>query len=80
MGESLTGDVYAEPSRWRELSLGGLFSEGWNEPWASPPAGEEARRGRAGSMPTTACSTGSASRRSTSPTISIRTASSTRAA
>ena len=29
MGESLTGDVYAEPSRWRELSLGTLFSEWW---------------------------------------------------
>lgn len=38
-GESLTGDVYAEPSRWRPLSIGSLFSEGWNEPWASPPAG-----------------------------------------
>jgi hypothetical protein len=37
--ESLTGDVYAEPSRWRPLSLGSLFSEGWNEPWASPPPG-----------------------------------------
>jgi hypothetical protein len=40
MGESLTGDVYAEPSRWRALSLGSLFSEGWVEPWASPPNGE----------------------------------------
>jgi hypothetical protein len=40
MGESLTGDVYAESAGWRELSLGSLFSEGWNEPWASPPAGE----------------------------------------
>jgi hypothetical protein len=40
MGESLTGDVYAEPSRWRELSLGTLFSEGWDEAWVSPPAGE----------------------------------------
>jgi hypothetical protein len=38
-GESLTGDVYAEPSRWRPLSLWTLFSEGWNQPWASPPAG-----------------------------------------
>ena len=37
--ESLTGDVYAEPSRWQPLSLGALFSEGWNEPWVSPPAG-----------------------------------------
>jgi len=39
MVESLTGDVYAEPSRWRELSLGTLFSEGWREPWVSPPPG-----------------------------------------
>ncbi len=38
--ESLTGDVYAEPSRWRPLSLGSFFSEGWNEPWASPLNGE----------------------------------------
>jgi hypothetical protein len=38
--ESLTGDVYAEPSRWRELSLGTLFTEGWDEAWVSPPAGE----------------------------------------
>jgi hypothetical protein len=37
--ESLTGDVYAEPSRWRPLSLETLFSEGWNQPWASPPTG-----------------------------------------
>jgi hypothetical protein len=40
MAESLMGDVYAEPSRWRELSLSTLFTEGWDEPWASPPAGE----------------------------------------
>jgi len=39
IGESLLGDVY-EPSRWRELSLGSLFTEGWDESWASPPAGE----------------------------------------
>ena len=38
--ESLAGDVYAEPSRWHELSLGTFFTEGWDEPWASPPAGE----------------------------------------
>ena len=38
-GESLTGDVYADPSRWRPLSLGTFFSEGWNEAWVSPPAG-----------------------------------------
>ena len=38
--ESLTGDVYAAPSRWRELSLGTFFTEGWDEAWVSPPAGE----------------------------------------
>ncbi len=37
--ESLTGDVYAEPSRWQPLSMGSFFSEGWNEPWVSPPTG-----------------------------------------
>ena len=39
IGESLFGDVYAEPSRWQPLSVGSLFTEGWNRPWASPPAG-----------------------------------------
>jgi hypothetical protein len=39
IAKSLTGDVYAEPSRWRELSLRGLFTEGWDEAWVSPPAG-----------------------------------------
>src|SRR4051812_17951573 len=39
IGESLLGDVY-EPSRWHELSLDSLFTEGWDESWASPPAGE----------------------------------------
>ncbi len=38
--ESLTGDVYAAPSKWQPLSLGGFFSEGWSEPWASPQNGE----------------------------------------
>jgi hypothetical protein len=37
--ESLTGDVYAQPSQWRPLSLGTFFSEGWDQAWASPPAG-----------------------------------------
>jgi hypothetical protein len=37
--QSLTGDVYAEPSRWAPLSLGTLFTEGWDQAWASPPAG-----------------------------------------
>ena len=36
--DSLTGDVYA-PGKWRPLSLGTLFTEGWDESWASGPAG-----------------------------------------
>jgi hypothetical protein len=39
IAKSLTGDVYGEPNRWRELSLRGLFTEGWDEAWVSPPAG-----------------------------------------
>jgi hypothetical protein len=38
--ESLLGDVYAEPSKWQPLTVGSFFTEGWNRPWASPPAGE----------------------------------------
>jgi hypothetical protein len=38
-GESLTGDVYAEPTRWRPLSLGTFFTEGWDQAWASPVNG-----------------------------------------
>ena len=38
--ESLFGDVYADPSRWRPLTLGNFFSEGWTQPWVSPPPGE----------------------------------------
>lgn len=38
--ESLTGDVYANPERWQSLSIYTLFTEGWNEPWVSPPTGE----------------------------------------
>jgi hypothetical protein len=38
--QSLAGDVYAEPSRWHQLDLGTFFTVGWDEPWASPPAGE----------------------------------------
>lgn len=37
--ESLTGDVYAQPSKWRPLTLGTLFSEGWDQAWASPTNG-----------------------------------------
>jgi hypothetical protein len=39
IGESILGDVY-DPSKWRELSLGTFFTDGWNEPWASPPNGD----------------------------------------
>ena len=37
--ESIAGDVYAQPSRWRPLSLGTFFSEGWDQAWASPVSG-----------------------------------------
>src|SRR5215831_12917384 len=37
--KSLTGDVYAEPERWRPLFFSGFFTEGWDEAWVSPPAG-----------------------------------------
>ena len=37
--ESLFGDVYANPERWRPLSIGTFFTEGWNTPWVSPPNG-----------------------------------------
>lgn len=37
--ESLTGDVYSDPSKWQELSYGDLFTKGWDRPWASPPTG-----------------------------------------
>ena len=40
MKESLFGDVYADPSRWCELSASTFFSQGWNKPWVSPPPGE----------------------------------------
>src|SRR5258708_37651971 len=35
--KSLTGDVYADPSAWRGLSLRDFFSEGWDRAWVSPP-------------------------------------------
>jgi len=38
--DSFFGDVYAE-GRWRPLSLGTFFSEGWLEPWAGAPAGQD---------------------------------------
>src|SRR6266446_2845459 len=37
--ESLFGDPYSDPDRWQPLSLGTLFTEGWDEPWISPPKG-----------------------------------------
>jgi len=39
MAKSLTGDVYGDPSAWRELSLRDFFSEGWDRAWVSPPNG-----------------------------------------
>lgn len=39
IGESLFGDVYGDPSRWRELSLSNFFTEGWDRAWVSPPPG-----------------------------------------
>ena len=32
MAKSLTGDVYGDPSAWRELSLRDFFSGGWDRP------------------------------------------------
>ena len=40
IADSLFGDVYAE-DRWRPLSLGTFFTEGWLEPWASASAGRD---------------------------------------
>jgi hypothetical protein len=37
--ESLFGDASAE-GRWRPLTLGNFFSEGWREPWVGGPAGQ----------------------------------------
>jgi len=37
--ESLFGDVYSHPERWRSLSLSTFFTEGWDEPWVNPPHG-----------------------------------------
>ncbi len=39
ISQSLTGDVYSDPSKWQDLSLRDLFSTGWNKAWASPPTG-----------------------------------------
>jgi hypothetical protein len=40
IGESLFGDASTE-CKWRPLTLGTFFSEGWREPWAGGPAGQE---------------------------------------
>jgi hypothetical protein len=39
IAKSLTGDVYGDPSRWRELSLRNFFTDGWDRAWVSPPPG-----------------------------------------
>ena len=39
IGESFFGDASA-PGKWRPLTLGNFFSEGWLEPWAGGPAGQ----------------------------------------
>jgi hypothetical protein len=39
IAESLWGDASAE-GKWRPLTLGTFFSEGWREPWAGGPAGQ----------------------------------------
>lgn len=39
ISESMFGDVYSDPSRWQDLSLGDFFTTGWDQPWVSPPAG-----------------------------------------
>src|SRR2546425_2709814 len=38
-GESVFGDAYSHPERWRPLSLGTFFTEGWDQPWVGPPRG-----------------------------------------
>src|SRR5262245_65756605 len=45
--EPLFGDVYAEPTRWRELPLSAFFTEGRDEPWARAVKGGRGGR-RAG--------------------------------
>jgi len=38
--DSLAGDVYA-PERWTPLPFGAFFSEGWDQPWAGGPNGQD---------------------------------------
>ena len=37
--QSVFGDVYSDPSQWRELTIGSFFTEGWDKAWVSPPTG-----------------------------------------
>ena len=39
VSQSVSGDVYSNPSRWQELDFRNLFTKGWNQPWESPPTG-----------------------------------------
>ncbi len=38
--DSLAGDVYA-PGRWKPLPFATFFTEGWDEPWAGGPNGQD---------------------------------------
>ena len=78
--ESLTGDVYAEPSRWRPLSLGTFFGGGMGPVRGKlPPTGAGVcapRQGWIGAQDG-ACSIGSGSRHTGSLAISAGTETST---
>ncbi len=42
--DTITSSIFedpAHPNTWRPLSLGTFFSEGWLEPWAGGPAGQD---------------------------------------
>ena len=39
MGKSIWGDVYGHPENWQPLGYGNFFTQGWNQPWVSPPNG-----------------------------------------
>jgi hypothetical protein len=47
IGTSLFGDAVSR-GRWRPLSLGTIFTEGWREPWVRAPAGREGLTPRQG--------------------------------
>ena len=38
--ESLAGEVYDTEKRWRPLTLGSFFTDGWDEAWVSGPRGD----------------------------------------